>query len=490
MNFNFEKAKDGAKKAIIGAEIIAASAGAIEAQEQNKTELNKPQTIEVSSETKEKNIENKTILFEDVQKSLEEKKSNKEKEQKRITVIRGDLGLSPAIEIAAQNAINAAKLQIDKSNPIDEIKNETNVVNPQTEEGQRLELYRYDFINKMEEPIRRKEFRREISTEEKEKLNDTLQKRIACINSIDLISLKDPNNEKPHYGVNPETTAHTIWANSQEYVFDILAKIDNEYSEMLKNPLYQKYQIFSDKIFEMKSGLDDGRNEDTMMATVGEDKPIPVAGYMRNIQIGNIVLQEILNASKERDVDPYVLAATIAIETSGTGKISTRGSGNYFQLGNYIMAKYKVPRYPYSLNSIARGSPVKDIEEFNYAMEQLAKEAHIWQGPGIWDKKALLKKLDQWIALQEMVNKEMASYKNNADAYAVFLKMNGLKAFNSGQKPGVKTESGIVKNDFPTMINAGANYLRSRDAFNMAKKQFESKIATQMKVSDKLISNK
>lgn len=66
MKFNFEKAKEVA----MGVGIITASAGAVEAQEQNNTELNKSQTIEVPSEIKEENLDEKTISFEEANKAL------------------------------------------------------------------------------------------------------------------------------------------------------------------------------------------------------------------------------------------------------------------------------------------------------------------------------------------------------------------------------------------------------------------------------------
>lgn len=81
------------EKGIIGAAIIASSVGVVEAKEKNINELNKTQSIEVSSKVSENKSDKKTISFENAQKILYEKELSKKNDQEKISEIREELGL-------------------------------------------------------------------------------------------------------------------------------------------------------------------------------------------------------------------------------------------------------------------------------------------------------------------------------------------------------------------------------------------------------------
>ena len=185
--------------------------------------------------------------------------------------------------------------------------------------------------------------------------------------------------------------------------------------------------------------------DDSSMQTYGDDNS--KLGYLRNAGVTENAKLDIIKYAKQYNLDPNLLLSTLSIERPN---VYANIYANTHDLGTKMLEKVHIPTY--SLDKYGNKDRVNIID--------LAKNAGAYMKDGTINNKKLENKIKQWTSDFDKIDSTLNTIESPIQAHAMFISQFGLNNVNSKQQelPG-------VKEDYPTMVKRGADYIRSKKLF-------------------------
>jgi len=232
-----------------------------------------------------------------------------------------------------------------------------------------------------------------------------------------------------------------------------LEESNKGYEDMSLEDLARKRRFLLESSYDESNASKSMDASERITLSKGNNKS---AKFINQNKISKDAIHQIDSLSKEYNLDPHELLASLLIENSGYTDITTHAYYNTHNLNTKRFEKNRISTDPFLIfPDRDEDAPISPVYDFPTDYTKMAKELGILQKDGSYNEDALKDRLRKNIEAIENVKKQNKRPISGIDAHALYLKEFGYDAVNPKQQviPG-------VKNDYVTMIKDGAEGIR------------------------------